>query len=225
MGAPAPAPAEPAPAESAPADPAVSAPAAATGAGGVDRDSVVVALADVVLPGLKGVARAIWSNGRVVEVSGSTAVFEVENEPTQQRAERTRADVEALLASHLGAPVHIRLRVAGAPDDGPAGTSPRRREPADRRPPGQGGEGPEAPDPATAPGVPSTEAPSARAAADGPAAPAPAEYEPATDESADDEVVDVDELEDAVDVVTSGLDRLTAAFPGAVLIDNGEVNQ
>ncbi|MFZ4519985.1 MAG: DNA polymerase III subunit gamma/tau, partial [Microthrixaceae bacterium] len=210
----APAPAEPS--EPAPTEATPSAPPAPGGA--VDRDAIVLAIADVVLPGLKGVARAIWSNGRVVEVVGSTAVFEVENEPTQQRAERSRPDVERLLGSHLGTTVEVRLRVAGDPDagSGTARTAARDRTPAAPSPASGGGEGQEAPDPEpTAVAEPA-------AVATGPVAVDTAD---APDEaSADDEVVDVDELEDAVDVVTSGLERLTAAFPGAVLIDNGEVN-
>ena len=34
--------------------------------------------------------------------------------------------------------------------------------------------------------------------------------------------IDVSELEDAPDVATTGVDRLTQAFPGAVLVDEGD---
>jgi hypothetical protein len=37
----------------------------------------------------------------------------------------------------------------------------------------------------------------------------------------DEEVIDLSELEDASAVATSGLDKLTAAFPGSELIEEG----
>ena len=35
-------------------------------------------------------------------------------------------------------------------------------------------------------------------------------------------MIDVTEFEDATDVATSGIDKLTKAFPGAVLVEDGE---
>ena len=45
---------------------------------------------------------------------------------------------------------------------------------------------------------------------------------PRDDDDEDLTSIDVNELEDAADVATTGVDRLTQAFPGAVLVDEGD---
>ena len=83
---------------------------------GFDRDSIVMAFGDSVVPQLKGVARAIYSGGRFVAVADGVAVFALDNAPTVQRAEKYRASVEELLAAALGGQVPIRLVTEGDAD-------------------------------------------------------------------------------------------------------------
>lgn len=92
-----------------------------------DRDALTVAFGDVVLPGLKGVAKAIYGAGRFVDVTDRGAVFELSNAPTRERAERFRPDVEAALSAHFGSPVHLVLSVA----DDPGGSDPVSRPAAE----------------------------------------------------------------------------------------------
>ena len=47
--------------------------------------------------------------------------------------------------------------------------------------------------------------------------------EPAADEADEALTIDIHELEDATDVAETGIDRLTRAFPGAVVIEEDEV--
>ena len=178
------------------------------------------------MPALKGMSKAIYSGGRFVAVTDRGAVFALDNAPTRDRAEKYRADVEAALAAHLGSPVTLILidqadaarygcRCAGP---GPRiGGRPRRnrlhrsgRRPPPRRPA------------AAALGRRSGEPPGG----DGGTAPIPdGPADVVRMHTADDEdpaMIDVTELEDATDVATSGIDRLTKAFPGAVLVEDGE---
>lgn len=178
-----PTPAEP-PKPTEPTEPATS--AGGRSAGWVpDRDALVLAFGDVIVPSLKGLAKAIYSHGRFVKVDDAGALFALENAATCQRAERYRADVEAALSAHFGRPVPLRLVDEGSLE-GVETTGPSE--------PGAGRTG----RPVSA-GVPS------RADDD--------------DEAA---TIDLDELEDAVDVAASGIEKLTEAFPGAVLVDDGE---
>lgn len=124
-----------------------------------DRDSLVMAFGDSVVPKLKGIAKAIYSQGRFVSVAGDHAVFAVENAPTRDRAERYRAEVESLLSQEFAVAVPLRLVIEG-------------------------------------------------------------DESPASDDEAE-IMAQVSELEDA-DVQISTVDRLTAAFPGAELIESEE---
>ncbi len=78
-----------------------------------DRDALVMAFGDRVVPQLKGVAKAIFSQGRFLSVDGGQAVFAVENEPTRERAERYRTDVEALLGAEFSTSVALQIIVDG----------------------------------------------------------------------------------------------------------------
>lgn len=62
-----------------------------------------------VLPSLKGVAKALYSHGRVAAVHGDEVIFAVENEPTRERAERSRRAVESALSARAGRPTTVRL--------------------------------------------------------------------------------------------------------------------
>jgi DNA polymerase-3 subunit gamma/tau len=149
-----------------------------------DRDTLVIAFGDVIVPSLKGLAKAIYSHGRFVKVDDTEALFALENAATCQRAERYRADVEAALSAHFGCPVPLRLvdegSLEGVGTSGPAEAAGRT-------------------------GHPVSAATTSGAADD--------------DEAA---TIDLDELEDAVDVAASGIEKLTEAFPGAVLVEDGE---
>ena len=116
------------------------------------------------------------------------------NEPHRARSEQHRADLEAVLGRHFeGAPVAVRLVVE---DDGGATPAPRSRR--------------------------------ARLAA---AVPAPhgrdpgrrgAREEPGSPDPPLDDAVDLADLVDAAPAdYVAPLDRLTQAFPGAELLDEG----
>jgi DNA polymerase-3 subunit gamma/tau len=220
---PAPAP-TPTPTSGAPS-PLAPSPAASSGStpGTVDRDALALAFGDVVMPSLKGMTKAIYSAGRFVAVTDEGAVFAVENAPTRERAGRARGEVEAALSAAMGSPVHLVLIEAAdahryASGGGPAAPSAAAPSPApaDRMPP---------PD-AAAQTAADASAIDVTAPVDvtTPAADDGAPVAGRADDTAGDEdpgMIDVDELEDA-DVATSGVDRLTKAFPGAVLVEDGE---
>jgi hypothetical protein len=153
-------------------------------------DELTAAMGEGVLARLKGVAKAIYTAGRFVEVRDGVAVFALANAPTRDRAERVRADVEAALAQQFGRPVPLSLvdeSGAGAPGGGrarPASRSAAPPAPAAPRP---------APEPAPPAGGPEPE-----------------------------HEVDVTQLRDANDVAATGVERLSRAFPGAVVVDEEE---
>ena len=203
---PAPAPAAP-PAPSATAgepaalvgEPAPSAADAPAGAGEpLDADRVAAALADLVAGRLRGIAKAIYAGGRVGRVDGDAVVFALNSAPTRDRAEQSRAEVEALLAEHFGRPVPLRLV------DDEAGAGASARSPRAQRPSG----GFDALAPSARPEAVATSG-AVGGAADG-------QSSPHDDDDDEDTTIDVHALEDA-DVATSGLDRLVQAFPGAVV--------
>lgn len=175
-----------------------------------DRDALVMAFGDTVVPGMKGIAKVLYSAGRFVAVSGSTAVFAVENEPTRDRAERYRPQVEELLGEALGVPVPLRLITeaeAGSFTDStaspPAGGSGRQAESSQEEPSTK----------ETAGSRPSRQGRQQRRSA------TPQE-DPADEE--DDMVIDLDDLEDAGDAPTGGVEKLAAAFPGAQLVNEAD---
>jgi DNA polymerase III subunit gamma/tau len=179
---------------------------AATPSGPIDRDALALAFGDVVMPALKGMAKAIYSGGRFVAVTDQGAVFALDNAPTRDRAEKYRTDVEAALGAHLGSPVHLVLIDAKDADrhQGAGGSAPAAA-------------GASAPDPAAAA---DTTAADDSTASDDTASDDTASDDTATDDDA--AMIDVTELTDATDVATSGIDKLTKAFPGSVLVDGGE---
>lgn len=218
-----------------------------------ERDTLVMTFGDSVVPNLKGIAKAIYSQGRFVSVEGDHAVFAVENAPTRDRAERYRSEVESLLDAELGVAVPLRLVVegeVGAPMSASSSASPGPPAGAGRPGGPDGDPGPEQPegtarlDPGAEPETsvqrsgsgtsgehtgsrvsPSPGGASPRAP-DPPAGDPPAGDPPAGDASGDEEaeiMAQVAELENA-DVRTSTVDRLTAAFPGAELIESEESN-
>ena len=142
--APAPEPAAPEPPASAPpsAEPRPTAasaeprPAAASaGGGGLSVESVRAALADAVLPQLKGVAKALYSTGEVVSVDGTGVVFALAIGVPRDRAERAIPDVQRLLSEHLGSAVTLRVvehddvEALGGGGAGPAAPAAGAQEP------------------------------------------------------------------------------------------------
>lgn len=83
------------------------------------------ALDQVLGSALRGATRAIYANGRLVSVEGSTVTLAMANAPTRARAEQSRAQVEAALTEVVRSPVTIRLiDEAEAPRGGGAGPGP-----------------------------------------------------------------------------------------------------
>jgi DNA polymerase-3 subunit gamma/tau len=108
-------------ATTAPAPAPVVAPAVATVAPAgtaPDRDGVVEAWGDHILQALPAKARALYSNGRFLEMSGGIATFALPNAAHRDRCVEVQPVVEGALASHFGCPLPLRLVVddgAGAP--------------------------------------------------------------------------------------------------------------
>ncbi|HEY7939359.1 MAG TPA: DNA polymerase III subunit gamma/tau [Acidimicrobiales bacterium] len=104
----------PAPAPEAEAPAAAPAPAPAPAAAGdapPDRDTLTLAWGDVVLPGMRGMAKALYSAGRFLDSTPTNAVFALENEVHRKKCEEKRPEVEAALERHFGRPVPLRLVV------------------------------------------------------------------------------------------------------------------
>jgi DNA polymerase-3 subunit gamma/tau len=153
---------------------------------------VRASLADNVLPSLKGRARALVAQAAVERVEGSTVLLGVANEATMARAEEFVPQVADLLSAAAGRPVEVALVVAGSPVAATRGAEPL----PERAPMEDSGSTDDA----------------VRAGAAPPGGDDPS--------STEDELVDLDELEDASDVATTGVARLTQAFPGAVVVDS-----
>jgi len=158
------------------------------------------AISGSVLPSLRGRARALVAQAQVEGVEGLTVLLGVANEATMARTEEFVPEVARLLSTAAGRAVDVALVVAGVdrPPRSPASAS----APAPASPEG---------DPST-PSVPPGSPPSASDPDSDPG--------PVGEPDDDLDVLDVDELEDASDVATTGVARLTQAFPGAVVVDD-----
>lgn len=143
-----------------------SAPTAAAGGDLPSVAELASAMTETVLSQLKGVAKAIYTAGHFVEVTGGVAVFALSQGSPLDRAELKRGDVEAALRTKFGRPVPLRLVDGGVAGPGPASSEP----------------------------------------------PPPEHVE-------EEHSIDVADLTDAHDVVATGADKLTQAFPGAVVVD------
>ena len=115
--------------DAAPAEPPAAAPTAADVAGdsvgiALDRDSLTIAWGDDILSKLSPRARALYQPGRFTEASAGSCTFAVPNEAHRAQCEKKRGEVEAALAGHFGAPIHVSLVVdrgaAPPPEDRPA---------------------------------------------------------------------------------------------------------
>ena len=188
--------------------------AVTAGSAPLDRDGLTVVFGDRVVPQLKGVAKAIYSSGHFVAVTGRGAVFTLPNAATVERAEKFRPDVESMIGAEVGSPVRLLLvdetdPAAVADATGEPGRSAASSTPASTPtpPPPRGRTAPptRSEEPAVAVPEPTT-------------APDPVEPTGDDDESS---IIDVHDLEDA-DVAASGVEKLTQAFPGAVLVDGAD---
>ena len=97
------------------------------------RDELTVAWADVVLPQLKGMVKALYAAGRFLSADESGAVFALPTAPHRAKCEERRHEVEAVLAAHFGRPVPLQLVVDGesGPTPKPAAAAPVVEEPVD----------------------------------------------------------------------------------------------
>ncbi|HPU39104.1 MAG TPA: DNA polymerase III subunit gamma/tau [Microthrixaceae bacterium] len=231
-----------------PAPDAASAPAPASGAGGTgpDPSALTSAMADVVLPQLKGLARAIFSGGKFVAVTDAGAVFTMENAATIERAERFRTDVQGALSSHFGVPVTLVLVDGTDRNAVEQATAGARTSPGPSAPGAAVGRSVEpSPDPTAPSGADrsvdaspaSSPAPSlssepaqrtprqpTQSEQSQPSRDLPDDLAAGADDTPDDDessIIDVHALEDA-DVAATGVEKLTKAFPGAVLVDGAE---
>jgi DNA polymerase-3 subunit gamma/tau len=101
--------AEPAAPAAAPAGSPPPAPATPTSGAAPTVDAVRAALAEAVLPQLKGVAKALYSTGEVVSVDARGVVFALAIGVPRDRAERAVPDVQRLLSDHFGTSVSLRV--------------------------------------------------------------------------------------------------------------------
>lgn len=109
---------------------------AAPGGGGLDLDQLNGLWHDSVVPGLRGVTKAMYSVGRFADFDGTTATLALPNEVHRQKCEQKRPEVEAALRDRVGAQVQLVLVVDETGGDGPGG------------PGSGGGRGGRGPDPA-----------------------------------------------------------------------------
>jgi hypothetical protein len=79
------------------------------------REDVVLAWGDAVPSFLTRKAWSRWAGGRWLGVEDGVAVYAVSNQPTLQRCEEFRSEVETALSSHFGGRVSVRL-VIDTPD-------------------------------------------------------------------------------------------------------------
>lgn len=86
------------------------------------RDDLTLAWGDTLLASLSPRAKPRFASGRFVRVDDDAAVFALPNKIHAAKCEEMRADVEAVLASHFGRPVPLRVVVeTGGPQAGGTG--------------------------------------------------------------------------------------------------------
>ncbi len=186
---------------SGPAAEAPTAPTAPPAGSELSLDDLTAAMESVVLGNVRGVTKAIYSQGHFASVTGDQAVFVVENAPTRERAEKSRAEIESLLSAHFGRAVSLMLteKDSAGPGGGKSASPP-----TDHR-------GPET---SRRPGSPELSA----GETDEDPLVEPAHF----DEEEELLTIDVNQLEDAKGIAETGLDRLMSAFPGATLMEANE---
>lgn len=194
--------------------------AVTAGSAPLDRDGLTVVFGDRVVPQLKGVAKAIYSSGHFVAVTGRGVVFTLPNAATVERAEKFRPDVESMIGAEVGSPVRLLLvdetdPAAVADATGGPGRSAASSTSASAPTPTPT----QTPTPPRGRTTPRTRSEEPAVAVPEPTtAPDPVEPTGDDDESS---IIDVHDLEDA-DVAATGVEKLTQAFPGAVLVDGAD---
>ena len=188
------------------------------GSASLDRDRLTLVFGDRVVPQLKGVAKAIYSSGHFVAVTERGAVLTLPNAATVERAEKFRADVESLIGAEVGSEIRLLLVDETDPAAVADATGDTGRPAASSAPAS-------APNPTPTPTTPrDTTTPPTRSEEPAAAVPEPtATPDPVEPTGDDDEssIIDVHDLEDA-DVAATGVEKLTQAFPGAVLVDGAD---
>ena len=194
--------------------------AVTAGSAPLDRDGLTVVFGDRVVPQLKGVAKAIYASGHFVAVTGRGVVFTLPNAATVERAEKFRPDVESMIGAEVGSPVRLLLvdetdPAAVADATGGPGRSAASSTSASAPTPTPT----QTPTPPRGRTTPRTRSEEPAVAVPEPTtAPDPVEPTGDDDESS---IIDVHDLEDA-DVAATGVEKLTQAFPGAVLVDGAD---
>ncbi len=80
--------------------------------------------ADDVIPRLRGLAKALFKLGRVVDSDEDTVTVGLPNRAHLERCEQKRGEAEEALTAALGRPTRMVLVVGGDDDPGPARSSP-----------------------------------------------------------------------------------------------------
>jgi hypothetical protein len=183
----------------------------------LDRDELTRVWGDAIFPALPTPVRSVYRTGRWLAVDGGDAVFAFDHPQFLQRGADRRADVEAALASHFGAPVGLRLVLAGAGAPPPGSPPPLAGLPTPGGPPPPvlAGSPPPAGPPVLAGPPPPAGPPTARPAAP----PEPPPYEgPLPDRPPEDDeqmtALEFAQLEPAPGEPASVEARLFQAFPG-----------
>jgi hypothetical protein len=73
------------------------------------RDDITEAWADAVLPKLRIPVKAFLARGRFVAVEDGVAVLAVPDRPLVERANSVKGDAEAVLSTHFGRPIALRI--------------------------------------------------------------------------------------------------------------------
>lgn len=87
---------------------------------------------DQVVPGLKGITKALFKMGRVVGTDEASITLGLENTPARDRCQEKKGEAEAALAAAAGRPIRVDLVVVGEAASGPR--PERRPAPADDDP-------------------------------------------------------------------------------------------
>ncbi|MCP4084894.1 MAG: DNA polymerase III subunit gamma/tau [Actinomycetia bacterium] len=215
-------PAEPASAPS-PA-PALAPVAAAPDGAGPSVDEVTAAWDDL-LGALPNRGRALLLSARVVASAGGAVTFGLPNEMTAQKATEFSPDLASALSARFGGSIEVEFGTGDGPPPSSTPVPEATAPPVERAPivptPGPT---PAPPDPAPAPPVaeappqPRPEPPPL-VGADAPSpGPTPA-ADPIDDFDPDTDIGNIADLDDATDVASTHIDRLTEAFPGAEVVE------
>jgi hypothetical protein len=95
----------------------------------LDRDELTKVWGDRLFANLGSRTRAVYRNGRWLDVDGSTLVFALPTEMYRGPAEEKRSEVEGILAAHFGAALQVRFQIDDGGPPAPPGQPPPAPEP------------------------------------------------------------------------------------------------